>query len=138
MENAAYEIKHVSTIGHDLAHVKVKKRQGFEKFSRRTNVILGAFVTAYARIFMHKNLQKITEASQIGLYSDTDSFIIARKTADPTPLEVDQAVFGKFKHEKKPQSIKYFYSLGYVSYVSKLQQILIIIFIAGQKTMCSA
>ena len=138
MENAAYEIKHVSTIGHDLAHVKVKKRQGFEKFSRRTNVILGAFVTAYARIFMHKNLQKIAEASQIGLYSDTDSFIIARKTADPTPLEVDQAVFGKFKHEKKPQSIKYFYSLGYVSYVSKLQQILIIIFIADQKTMCSA
>ena len=112
MENAAYEIRHISIIGHDLAHVKVKRRQGFEKFSRRTNVILGAFVTAYSRIFMHKNLQKIVEASQIGLYSDTDSFIIARKVTEETPLDIDQAVFGKFKHEKKPQSIKYFYSLG--------------------------
>ena len=69
LNNAAYEISDFSLIGEKLACVKVKRRQGYEQFSRRGNVILGAIVTGNSRIYMHENLLKIVEAGQIPLYT---------------------------------------------------------------------
>ena len=112
LNNASYEITDLNLINEELVNVKIKHRHGFETFSRKTNVLLGSMVTAFARIYMHKNIQKVQEAGQFLLYSDTDSMIIARQRTQQLNIPLDPVCFGKFKLEEKSGSIKYFYSLG--------------------------
>ena len=116
MNNATYEITDLNLVTEELANIKLKRRQGFETYTRKANVIIGSLVTAYSRIFMHENILKIQEASQFVLYSDTDSIIVAKNRNAKSVLDHDQSIFGKFKLEKESGSIKYFYSLGYVHY----------------------
>ena len=137
MDNAAYEITDLNLITEELANVKLKRRQGFESFTRRGNVVLGAHVTAYARIFMHENILKVQKARQIPLYMDTDSIIVAKRKNQKLALELDQNVCGKFKLEKKSGSIKYYYSLGCVYFIYTYKILILIAYNLFQtKKLC--
>ena len=75
MNDASHEITDLTMLGEKLVNVKLKKRKGFESFSRRQNLILNSIVTASARIYMHENILKVHAASQYPLYTGKNNIL---------------------------------------------------------------
>ncbi len=65
--------------------------------NRRKNPVILAFITAKARVSLHKNILKLVAANYKPFYTDTDSILFAGTNNSP-PLSFGSA-FGQFKHE---------------------------------------
>ena len=55
------------------------KKEEFLNTDKRTNVLLGAMVTAYARMYLYKEMEKLGERT---LYTDTDSIFYLTRPKD--------------------------------------------------------
>jgi len=65
--------------------------------TRGTNVSLIAFITAYARIHLHRHLTRINYDNL--LYCDTDSMYMVCKKGSPDPFQTSKLITGYFKLE---------------------------------------
>ncbi len=73
--------------------------------NRKTNPILGAFVTALSRIDMHKQIMTLVAHDLVPAYTDTDSLIFFGKKNKPLPFQMSGSL-GDFRREYscEPQS----------------------------------
>ena len=71
MNDGTYEVKELIPVGEELLHVKVSRRKGFEKVNKKGNIVIGAYVTALARVEMYKAIRKCLDAKAVILYTDT-------------------------------------------------------------------
>ena len=85
------EVKNCSLIGDSIAQVSYQRRADAVKVSKRTLLVQGAQVTAYARIFLDRALRKLNENSQPVAYSDTDSAIFIKKRSDKHVLDLHES-----------------------------------------------
>lgn len=86
------------------------------KPNHKNNIIIGAHVTAFSRIFMHQYLIKLIQNNCKVFLIDTDNFIISCKKGTNVPLPIG-ASFGEFRIElPKGSEILSFFSLGPKNY----------------------
>ncbi len=78
--------------------------------NRRTNPVILAFITAKARVSLHKNILQLVAANYKPFYTDTDSILFAGTNNLP-PLSFGSA-FGQFKHELGQNVIEKFQTYG--------------------------
>ncbi len=108
-----FSIEDVTPISEGTCQVLVQKKSKHD-FARDTNCAITAFVTAYSRVEMHCDIQKLFNANMIPLYSDTDSILWAQKKSEKVILSRG-AAFGQYKREIHGD-IQSFYSLGKKKY----------------------
>lgn len=97
-----------------VIQARVKSRPGFNRPNKKGSVILGAYVTASARIEMYSYFMKCLEANITIAYTDTDSMILAVPNGVEIPVPFGNC-YGEFKHEVVG-NIKEFHSLGPKNY----------------------
>ena len=83
---------------------QVNLRSNFPMQSRKTNPIILAFITAKARISLHKYILLLRSKNFSPFYCDTDSILFSGPINKPIPLEFSLA-FGHFKHDLGKDSI---------------------------------
>ena len=66
----------------DLVEVVFKRKHEYEKENKVTNIFIGIFTTAWARLELYKLMELLGENV---LYVDTDSCIYLSKRGDPKP-----------------------------------------------------
>ena len=86
----------VNDISDNICHVNVQSN--YPSKNRRTNPAILAFVTANARLFLHKKILLLKEKQFQPYYCDTDSILFAGKKEVSIPLKFSLA-FGDFKHD---------------------------------------
>jgi len=82
--------------------VQYFKDGSFEKLNRSFSCILGAFVTAYARVTLHESIRYLHEQGCIIIYVDTDSIVYLRnKHLHPMPMlpNIHPTKMGAWKNE---------------------------------------
>ena len=83
----------------NLCHVTLSNKSVNSKFkSRKTNPTVLAFITAKARIMLHRNIIHLTNNGFQPYYVDTDSILFSGNKSICPPLNFGLA-FGQFKHE---------------------------------------
>ena len=118
IHDANYETFELLPISQEIVQVQVKKNKGYERIGLRTNIIIGSYVTSLARTEMYKAMLKLNKENMKIFYTDTDSLILSRKETTPLPLQINNAIFGCYKHEVT-ENIEVFYSLGPKNYCLK-------------------
>lgn len=94
-----------------------KQSKSRHRLNRRGNVIIGAFITCYARIDMHKSILAVQKSNCKMLYTDTDGLVFLKPKDVPLPLEMGLS-YGQFKHELgEGTRITSFYALGKKNYL---------------------
>ena len=89
-----------NTIGESVCRVETEpgSEKKCNRFDRKANPIITAFVTALSRIDMHKNIVLLVEKGFTPLYTDTDSLIFFGPTEKNIPLATSP-ILGDFKEE---------------------------------------
>ncbi len=103
---AEHEVIDVLPISEKVCELEILTANG-ERKPRSGNCIIGAFVTAYARIELHKDLMSLFLRGYELYYADTDAIIFTDPlpaVSRPLPLSLSPC-FGDYKHELGPQSI---------------------------------
>lgn len=77
---------------------QVNYRTSFPSKNRKTNPTILAFITANARISLHKKIMQLKRQKFVPFYCDTDSILYAGPKGIEPPLNISLA-FGDFKHE---------------------------------------
>ncbi len=77
---------------------QVQFRTNYRSKNRRKNPTILAFITARARIFLHKKILLLAKENFSPFYCDTDSILFAGPKEMSVPLQYSLA-FGDFKHE---------------------------------------
>jgi len=78
--NAEYELHDFFILNEHVAEVIFSKKDELCKESPSTNIFIGTFTTAYARLELYRLLEKYQERV---LYCDTDSAILIERDNDP-------------------------------------------------------
>ena len=109
------EISELINIG-NILQVGIKPKLSMTTPNRNTNVIIGAYVTSYARIEMHKHLNPLLKQGIQLLYSDTDSALLKLRKNQNLTLPMGNS-YGEWKDEVPTGSkITHYYALGPKSY----------------------
>ena len=96
----------------ETCHLLIKNiSRGTKAVSRRSNVIIAAYVTSYNRVLMHQNMLKIDALGGTLFYISTDSLCYCLNKDIRSPLDYGLGTFG-FKSDYLPGRILSFYSLG--------------------------
>ena len=103
------ELRKIHPIGNMIRIVHDNRSKGFK--SQRTCVILSAYTSSYARIFIHKMMMKLHQRNCRLLYMDCDSFYYAKKLDSESPLDFGSA-FGDFRNLFEEYKIVSLASLG--------------------------
>ncbi len=96
------EITNLNDISDTICHVNY--RTTFKSRNRRTNPTVLAFITAKARVFLHKKIIYLSKEGFKPYYCDTDSILYSGPPNQPSPLKYSLA-FGDFKQELGENSI---------------------------------
>ncbi len=102
MENIIREgskILDVNIINNFIGEVKIDSASGVDSINRRGNCIIGAYITAIARIHMHTHLSKLVSHGFTPLYEDVDGLIFIGPDDTKTLPVPCGSSFGEFKHE---------------------------------------
>ncbi len=83
--NQEISVEDVTPLSEDICQVLVQK-QSKHNFARDTNCAITAFVTAYSRVEMHRDIQMLFDANMTPLYSDVDAICWAQKESDEVIL----------------------------------------------------
>lgn len=112
-----FAIKDLFAINSHYCQIEVEyKRKTLVKPSKKTNVVIGSHVTAFARIFLHQSLKKLLQNGIKVFMTDTDNFIISKRIDQDLPFEISQS-FGDFHYELPLNAeIESFFSLGPKNY----------------------
>ena len=104
-----FEINEDKTIDIDYAHLVPSTKQlmlqyhkngAYEAGDRNFKCIIGAHVTAYARIILHKSIAEIHKTGGIIIYMDTDSIMFIIRKGTPNPLSnIHEARIGAWSSE---------------------------------------
>ncbi len=103
---SAQDIEHIlqeqsindfSVLGEDVCEVQTKNVTSPSP-CRKTNPVIGSFVTALSRIDMHKHIIALKNKGFLPHYTDTDSLIFSGDTTKDIPLPISQN-FGDFRKE---------------------------------------
>ena len=89
--------------------VQYFKDGAFEKLNRSFSCILGAFVTAYARVTLHESIRYLHKQGCIIVYVDTDSIVYLRnKYLHPKPilLNIHPTKMGAWKNEAPDEEME--------------------------------
>ena len=118
-ETPHLRIKHVDPLTEDLAEVGVEPRDECLGVHRNTQVVVYAFVTAYARIDMMRDMRRLMQAGARIFYTDTDSIIFdcedARLEDIKTAFNMDSLAYGAYKFETRTPIVR-FATLGAKNY----------------------
>jgi hypothetical protein len=95
--NEQYLIDDVYFPNDNVAQVFYSEKQESHDCGRDSNVVLGAFVTAYGRMHLYEELAKLNDRV---LYFDTDSIIFISREGDYEPELADY--LGYYTNEIKP------------------------------------
>ncbi len=111
------EVLDVQDINDSVCELVVKSgRNSKNTMCRKTNCIIGAYVSALARVDIHKHICQLVESSCIPYYVDCDCIIFACKKKQAPPISPGLSV-GQFKNELGEKTIiKDFFSLGRKNY----------------------
>ncbi len=108
------EIVDILPISDDICELQVESVNKSPK--RNTNCIIGAFITALARVKLHSEMCKLQQTGFRLFYVDTDSIIFSGKRSAKIPLTCSPCL-GDFKKELGPETqIKAFSCLGRKNY----------------------
>ncbi len=108
------EIVDVLPISEDICEIQVENVDDTPK--RNSNCIIGAYITAMARIKLHSHLCELQKHKFRLFYVDTDSIIFSGENNLKVPLSCSPCL-GDFKHELGAHSkIKAFSCLGRKNY----------------------
>ncbi len=88
----------VQGISEEICEIQLFPEEQKSTPNRSGNCIIGAFVTAYARIELHKDLQALHSSGFKLCYVDTDGIIFAGPKEKQIPLCVSPCL-GDYKHE---------------------------------------
>jgi hypothetical protein len=105
------EIVDICAINDLVCQVKVQSKKQAPLINRRGNCIIGAYITAYNRISMHKAMESITAKGGCIYYTCTDSISYSLSKQEVTPLSYGVCP-GEFKKEYGSSEIFSFFSLG--------------------------
>jgi len=89
--------------------VQYFKDGAFEKLNRSFSCILGAFVTAYARVTLHESIRHLHKQGCIIVYVDTDPIVYLRnKYLHPKPilLNIHPTKMGAWKNEAPDEEME--------------------------------
>ncbi len=109
------EILDVTPLNDDICELQIIPPA--KKLNPNSNCIIGAFVTALARVHLYKELKKLNDIPKYRLfYADTDSIIFSSPRTEPLPL-ICSPCLGDYKKELGPNSsITQFSCLGRKNY----------------------
>ncbi len=108
------DIIDIMPITEDICELQIQNTDTTLK--RNSNCIIGAFVTALARLRLHSDLQKLEKHGFKIHYVDTDGIVFSGKKETPIPLEISPCL-GDYKHELGSTSlITNFFCLGRKNY----------------------
>ena len=108
-------IEDISVISKDLCEIQIQPDKS-KTVNRNSNCIIGAFITSFARISLHKNMSNLLADKFKIFYVDTDSIIFSGLPGKIPPIEISPS-FGDFKNEFGNKSdILSFHCLGKKNY----------------------
>jgi hypothetical protein len=109
------QIENVFCINDSICELHVKKPHDSKlPPNRKSNCLLGAQITAFARQIIHQHAMKLIQLNYNLFQINTDSLLYSQPISHKIPFELSHAV-GDFKIEINGQILSY-YSLGTKSY----------------------
>ena len=118
MFNGRADVKHLLLINDEMVQMQFDEKEEFIQPSNFANVVIGNFVTSFARLRLYEMLEQVQERV---LYFDTDSLIYVTGPED-TPLPLGDYL-GDLTSELAPgDSIQTFVSTGPKSYGFQTRQ----------------
>ena len=106
----------------NCAELQLESKQQFNKIALKSNCVIAAHVTSYARIIMDKWLRNLLANNITVYYTDTDCFMFEMPKLATIPLPIGYA-YGQFKDELASQVVKSFYTLGPKIYQLALENV---------------
>ena len=82
LDSDAYEVRDAQMVNDETIEIQYTEKEGFIEQSNKTNIVIAAFTTAYARLKLYDLLDLLQERV---LYYDTDSVIYVHKPGKPDP-----------------------------------------------------
>lgn len=109
------QIDDIIPLSNKVCQVKIMPQHKKKTIRRDTNLVITAFVSAYSRIEMNRDIAKLINAQCTILYHDTDSLIFAQQSNQVIPLEYGSAI-GQYKNQVNG-TVDSFTSLGNKNHV---------------------
>ena len=82
LKSDEYEVSDARMVNDETIEVQYKEKEGFIEQNDKTNIVIAAFTTAYARLKLYELLDQLQERV---LYYDTDSVIYIHQPGKPNP-----------------------------------------------------
>ena len=82
LQSDEYEVSDAYMVNDETVEVQYKEKEGFIEQNDKTNIVIAAFTTAYARLKLYDLLDLLQERV---LYYDTDSVIYVHEPGKPDP-----------------------------------------------------
>ena len=90
---APYNVTEILPISEDIIQMQIKRKDGYHRISRKSNVVIGAYVTAWARIEMYKGMKQCIEKGCTIHYTDTGKRkAMAKKDPVNTPVFINRFI----------------------------------------------
>ena len=106
----------IQPVTDNICEIQIEQEENPNVPRRNGNCVIGAFVTAFARIKLHQEMLSLVKNGFDLYYIDTDGIIFAGPSTSNVPLNVSPCL-GDFKHELGKNSlIDSFYCLGRKNY----------------------
>ena len=103
-------ITDIELINKDTLYLRVKPSKETATTNRTGNCVIQAFITAQARINMHKNLLSVVNAGCKVFSLETDAIVFSHKTVHSCPISFGNQV-GELKQKIKKYSIVFYQRL---------------------------
>ncbi len=111
-------IQDFRVLGEDVCQLETRISRE-SRSCRKTNPVIGSFVTALSRIDMHKHILTLSKYKYVPLYTDTDSLIFfGNSSSTPPPLPISHN-FGDFR--KEYENLEAFCCIGKKNYAVTLK-----------------
>ena len=82
LQSDEYEVSDARMVNDEMVEVQYKEKEGFIEQNDKTNIVIAAFTTAYARLKLYELLDLLQERV---LYYDTDSVVYIHQPSKPNP-----------------------------------------------------
>ena len=82
LQSDEYEVSDAYMVNDETVEVQYKEKEGFIEQNDKTNIVIAAFTTTYARLKLYELLDQLQERV---LYYDTDSVIYIHQSGKPNP-----------------------------------------------------
>ena len=82
LQSDEYEVSDARMVNDEMVEIQYKEKEEFIKQNDKTNIVIAAFTTAYARLKLYELLDLLQERV---LYYDTDSVVYIHQPSKPNP-----------------------------------------------------